>query len=81
MIITTDHGRGTSKTSWKGHGANIPDAGEIWMAAIGPDTPASGEMKAEGQWSSAMIARTFFQLLGMEYPDEKAAPIIKEMIK
>jgi hypothetical protein len=81
MIITTDHGRGTSKTSWKGHGAGIPEAGEIWMAAIGPDTPASGEMKTEGQWHSAMIARTIFQLLGMEYPEEKAAPAIKEMIK
>lgn len=81
MIITTDHGRGTSKTSWKGHGSGIPDAGEIWMAAIGPDTPASGEMKLVGQWNSAMIARTIFQLLGMEYPDEKAGAVIKEMIK
>lgn len=81
MIITTDHGRGTSKTSWKGHGSSIPVAGEIWMAAIGPDTPASGEMKVKGQWHSAMIARTIFKLLGMEYPEEKAAPAIKGMIK
>ena len=48
MIITTDHGRGTTKTSWRGHGSSIPDAGEIWMAAIGPDTPADGEMKSQG---------------------------------
>ncbi len=81
MIITTDHGRGTSKTSWKSHGSSVTGAGEIWMAAIGPDTPASGEMKTEGQWSTAMIARTIFKLLGMEYPEEKAAPAIKEMIK
>lgn len=81
LIITTDHGRGTSKTSWKGHGANIPEAGEIWMAAIGPDTPATGEMKTDGQWHSAMLARTIFQILDMDYPDEKAAPAIKEMIK
>jgi hypothetical protein len=38
-------------------------------------------MKVAGQWQSAMIARTFFQLLGMEYPDAKAAPMIKEMVK
>lgn len=81
MIITTDHGRGTTNTSWRSHGSTVPDAGEIWMAAIGPDTPASGEMKVGGQWHSAMIARTIFQLLGMEYPEEKAAPAIKEMIK
>lgn len=81
MIITVDHGRGVSKTSWKGHGSSIPEAGQIWMMAIGPDTPASGEMKVSGQWHSAMIARTIFKLLGMEYPDAKAAPAVKEMVR
>lgn len=81
MIITTDHGRGTTKTSWRGHGSSISDAGEIWMAAIGPDTPASGEMKSLGQWQSAQIARTIFKLLGMEYPDAKAGKVIEEMVK
>ena len=81
MIITVDHGRGTSKTTWKGHGDEIPEAGQIWMMAIGPDTLAGGEMKIQGQWYSAMVARTIFQILGMEYPDAKAAPAVKEMIK
>lgn len=81
LIIGTDHGRGTSKTSWTGHGSSIHDAGEIWLAAIGPDTPAKGEMKMEGQWQSAMVARTVFKLLGMEYPDEKAGKVIDEMVK
>jgi hypothetical protein len=81
MIITTDHGRGISKTSWRSHGTNVPFADQIWIAAIGPDTPASGEMKIEGQWHSARIARTIFRLMGMDYPDQKAAPEIKEMIK
>jgi hypothetical protein len=81
MIITVDHGRGVTKTSWTGHGSSIAEAGQIWMMAIGPDTPATGEMKMEGQWQSAMVARTVFKLLGMEYPDEKAAPFIKEMVK
>ena len=81
MIITVDHGRGVTKTSWKGHGSSIPEAGEIWMMAIGPDTPASGEIKSKGQWQSAMLARTIFKLLGKEYPDAKAAPIVNEMLK
>ncbi len=81
LILTTDHGRGTSKTSWRSHGSDVRGAGEIWLMAIGPDTPASGEMKTEGTWQSAMIARTVFQLLGMDYPDAKAAPAIKELIK
>lgn len=81
MIIGVDHGRGITKTSWRGHGTQIPEAGQIWLAAIGPDTPATGEMKTNGQWHSAMVARTVFKLLGLEYPDEKAAPAIEEMIK
>lgn len=81
LIITTDHGRGTNKRSWKSHGASVHDSGEIWMMAIGPDTPALGEMKTQGQWQSAMVARTIFQLLGMDYPDPKAAPAIQEMIR
>jgi hypothetical protein len=41
--------------------------------AIGPDTPALGEIKQEGQWHSAMLPRTIFRLLGLEYPEAKAA--------
>ena len=80
MIVTVDHGRGVTKTSWTGHGSSVPEAGEIWMMAIGPDTPANGEMKVKGQWQSAMIARTIFKLLGLEYPDTKAGPVIQEMM-
>ncbi|TDK47258.1 sulfatase-like hydrolase/transferase [Algoriphagus formosus] len=81
LIISTDHGRGITKTSWKDHGASVPEGGEIWMMAIGPDTPASGEMKIEGQWNSAQIARTLFKLLGLEYPDNKAGSVIDDMIQ
>ncbi|MFC4873833.1 phosphoglyceromutase [Negadavirga shengliensis] len=81
MIITTDHGRGTQKSSWIGHGSAIPEAKEIWMAAIGPDTPAMGEMRQEGLWHAAMLARTIFRLLGMEYPDEKAGAVITGMVR
>ncbi|WP_035467563.1 alkaline phosphatase family protein [Algoriphagus mannitolivorans] len=81
LIIGVDHGRGITKSSWKGHGESIPEAGQIWLMAMGPDTPASGELKTKGQWSSAMVARTIFKLLGLEYPDSKAAPSIEEMFK
>ncbi|GMQ30915.1 phosphoglyceromutase [Algoriphagus confluentis] len=81
LILTTDHGRGTNKSSWKSHGSSVPDAGEIWMMAIGPDTPALGELKTTGQWYSAMLPRTIFKLLGLEYPDEKAASVISTMIE
>ncbi|TDQ18270.1 hypothetical protein DFQ04_0068 [Algoriphagus boseongensis] len=81
LLIGVDHGRGITKTSWKGHGESIPQAGQIWLMAMGPDTPATGEMKMEGQWNSSMVARTVFKLLGLDYPDPKAAPFVKEMVK
>jgi len=76
MLITVDHGRGTTKDSWKSHGADVPGAGQVWLIAIGPDTPALGEIKQEGQWHSAMLPRTIFQLLGLDYPDAKAAQVL-----
>ena len=81
LLITVDHGRGTNKESWKNHGESIPDAGQVWMMAIGPDTLPLGERKEAGQWYSAMLPRTIFQLLGLEYPDAKAAASVKELIR
>jgi len=72
LILTTDHGRGIDSKSWKSHGADIIESGQTWLAVIGPDTPAKGEMQNEGQLYPAMIARTIFELLDLEYPDEKA---------
>ena len=81
LLITVDHGRGTNKESWKGHGEAIPEAGQVWMMAIGPDTAPLGERKEAGQWHSAMVPRTIFQLLGLEYPDTKAAASVKELFR
>ena len=81
LLITVDHGRGTTKTSWKSHGADVPGAGQIWLLAIGPDTPPLGEIVEEGQWYSAMLPRTIFGLLGLDYPETKAAPEWKEILR
>lgn len=76
MIITTDHGRGIDKATWTGHGSGIPRSKEAWIAAIGPDSQAFGEVKRDEILYPSMIARTIFQLLGLKYPDEKAAASI-----
>lgn len=80
MVITTDHGRGIDKASWTGHGSGIPRSREAWIAAIGPDSQALGEMKEETILYPAMIARTIFQLLGLAYPDENASAVISKML-
>lgn len=81
LIITTDHGRGTEpKNKWKGHGSSISNAGEIWMAAIGPDTPARGEVKS-GQYYQNQVAATVAKLLGLDYKLEGAGKSVKDFIK
>ncbi|MFN3839377.1 MAG: alkaline phosphatase family protein [Cyclobacteriaceae bacterium] len=67
ILITTDHGRGTDAESWKHHGIKIPEADQIWMAVIGPDTKPMGEVKASGQLFQKQIAKTMAAFLGLEF--------------
>jgi len=77
LVIMTDHGRGVyPKVNWKSHSVNTPNSDEIWIAAIGPDTPSLGEVKQEGQLYAMQIARTLVELLGFTYPIEKAGEVI-----
>jgi len=82
FIITTDHGRGTVPIeSWKGHGVKIKGADQIWIAVIGPDTYASGEVSSEQQWYQSQIAATVAKLLGVEYQGQKIADPILPITK
>ncbi len=81
MIITTDHGRGTvPKDTWRSHGIKIHGGGEIWFAAIGPDTEALGEIRTEGQYYQNQVAKTAAAFLGIVYKnDRKIGEVVKEM--
>jgi hypothetical protein len=72
MILTVDHGRGTTPETWKHHGKKIENADEIWMAVIGPDTPAKGEVKGECQYYQNQVAKTMAAFLGLQYKADKA---------
>lgn len=72
FIITTDHGRGDkNKSQWTGHGRKISDCNQIWFAVIGPDTPALGEIKTEGQLFQNQIAKTAAKFLGFDFQNGK----------
>jgi hypothetical protein len=72
FIITTDHGRGTVPVgAWKNHGSDVPGADQIWLAVIGPDTEATGEMKSKAQYYQNQVAKTAAALLGYTYKNEK----------
>tara|TARA_Y100000310_G_scaffold338145_1_gene427018 strand:- start:4154 stop:4921 length:768 start_codon:yes stop_codon:yes gene_type:complete len=82
MLITTDHGRGTNpKETWKHHGTRIPNAGEIWFAVMGPQTPASGELKSEAQYYQNQVAPTAMMLLGESFDLEGTGKPIAEAVE
>ncbi|WP_315820166.1 hypothetical protein [Paraflavitalea speifideaquila] len=68
LLVTVDHGRGDKeKSNWKHHGRKIEDAHEIWLAVLGPDTKATGEVKTPGQLYQKQIAATIARLLGLNF--------------
>jgi len=68
LIVTTDHGRGTKRKSWKDHGEKVKEAEFVWLAAMGPDTPASGE-QASGTYFQDQTAATILRFLGLDATD------------
>jgi hypothetical protein len=82
FLITADHGRGQGLEDWKEHGNDTPGSSEIWIAAIGPDTPAWGERKQASAVTQAQIAATVAALLGYDYRKDfpAAAPPLEDVL-
>lgn len=72
FLITTDHGRGDGAEDWKHHGEEVVGAEYIWMAMLGPDTPAAGEVVGGERTTQSQVAATIAALLGEDY--NTAAP-------
>lgn len=78
FIITTDHGRGSGPVEWKDHGVEQKGSENIWVAILGPDTPALGERTPAAPIAQAQIAATVAAFLGKDYRQAvpaAAAPI------
>lgn len=77
LVFVTDHGRGTTPLSeWQGHGHDGGVGGEIWLAVVGPDTPARGAVSEGGPLYQDQVAATVAALLGLDYrgADGQAGP-------
>ncbi len=81
LIITADHGRGSAgKAMWRHHGPLVVKDRAIWIAAIGPDTPALGEVKKRSRFYQNQIAATLAKLLGKPfYKGDKIGKDIPEL--
>ncbi len=73
FIITTDHGRGSGPVDWKEHGVDQKGSENIWIAMLGPDTPALGERANIAPVTQAQIADTVAALLGKDYAKDVPA--------
>ncbi len=78
LILATDHGRGDARDSqWRHHGSKIVGANQLWMAAMGPSIPATGEAKTQATNQQGQIAATIAKILGQDYkPSHKPLPAL-----
>lgn len=78
MIITADHGRGRTPADWAEHDAGIQGSQDIWVAIVGPDTPATGEAANVPDVTQSDVAATLLQHLGLDWKafNPKAGPPI-----
>lgn len=75
LLITTDHGRGDGRDSWKSHSTEIPGCDRIWIAALGPGIAPLNDRR-DVTATQAQIAATVAALLGLDFQssDSRIAP-------
>jgi hypothetical protein len=72
LIVTTDHGRGhLFRNSWRNHGILSPGSRHIWMAVMGPDTPATGVVADGKKYYQKQVAQTMAALVNLEYSNTR----------
>lgn len=64
LLVTTDHGRGASRDSWRTHDEKTRGSDETFIAVLGPDTPALGTNVMPGTVTASQIAATLIAFLG-----------------
>ena len=67
IIITTDHGRGKTLKDWSDHGEDVPEAQNIWMAFVSPQSNLRGEWRETDTIYQNQIAATLCQCLDLDY--------------
>jgi len=75
LLITTDHGRGSTRVDWTDHGKNVPGAEYIWIAVMGTGVAPRGEREGI-EATQSQVAATVAALLGEDFltASPKAAP-------
>ena len=82
LVLATDHGRGDTPRDWTDHGEKVPAAERVWMAVMGPCTPALG-VRESTRATLSQLAATVATLLGEDFPaaSPKAAPALPDLAR
>ena len=82
LVIIADHGRGPAPVAWKNHGREITESAYLWMAVIGPDTPALGERREHALVRQSQVAATVAALLGEDFvaASPRSAPPVVDVL-
>jgi len=71
VVITSDHGRGSTAEDWHGHGSKVVGAEQIWLGIFGPGVPAKGEISGSEPAFQRDIAPTILTLMGINPAEYK----------
>ncbi|MFG0261100.1 MAG: hypothetical protein ACF788_01750 [Novipirellula sp. JB048] len=83
LILTTDHGRGDGRVSWKSHNRDIPGCERIWMAVLGPnlDTGAAQPQRVTLAQIAATVAAAVGEDFVRDHPQASPAlPVFTERV-
>ncbi|MFV0387867.1 MAG: alkaline phosphatase family protein [Pyrinomonadaceae bacterium] len=72
LVVTVDHGRGSSYKTWSDHGKDVPEARNIWAIFASPDSSLRGEWKNAPTIYQNQIAATLANLLGFDYSEQNS---------
>jgi hypothetical protein len=67
ILITVDHGRGSTPVDWTKHGKDIEEAQYIWLAVVSPDNELRGEWKNAATIYQNQVAATLCRFLNLDY--------------
>ncbi|HSC28247.1 MAG TPA: hypothetical protein VLD67_13295 [Vicinamibacterales bacterium] len=66
LLVTTDHGRGSTTKDWMNHGRDVKAAERTWIAVLGPDVPGLGVRRGVNVTTS-QVAATIASLAGEDF--------------
>ncbi|MGV3723893.1 MAG: AP protein [Actinomycetota bacterium] len=83
LLVCVDHGRGRTVADWTSHSNKVPGADEIWMATLGPHTPALGERFSISPVTQSQMAATVPAAVSEDYHAAvpQSAPPLPDVVR